>query len=79
MTNIVDISGRLPPPKFTPRISDHSRVEAYASDPAEWQITNLSHALLMCLQQIALVGGIERMHLEASVALDIATNNARRA
>lgn len=77
--NIVDISQRLPPPKFTPRIKDHSRIEAYDCDPVEWHIAELSKALLACMRQIAMLGGVERMQTEATIAAEIASATARRA
>lgn len=77
--NIVDISERLPPPKFSPRITDHSRVEAYDCDPVEWHIAELAKALLACMRQIAMLGGVERMQTEAAVAAEIASTTSRRA
>jgi hypothetical protein len=73
MAEVIDIRGKLPPPKFKPMLVPSERVEAYESAPVEVQIADqveiiATHALLL----IKLCLGVERMREEVLQAIIIA-------
>lgn len=66
MKNVIDISRRLPPPKFQPRIADSSAVESFETAPTEYQISALRGIVLQAAKQMARLVGTERMFYELS-------------
>jgi len=66
MENVIDIRGKLPPPRFQPRIADSSAVESFETAPTEHQVSALRGIILQAAKQLVRIVGTERMFYEIS-------------
>ena len=66
MSNITDIRDRLPPPKFKPRIVDHSSVEAFEAAPTEILVGHQRKIIFEAAKQLCRLVGADRATLEVA-------------
>lgn len=66
MGNITDITTRLPIRQFTPRIYDHSLVDAYQQAPHEFTAENQRVIIAAACRELASQVGGERMLAEVA-------------